>query len=42
MKTKKAKKTERLLSDELVRSIEELREKIRAESGEFDVVALIC
>lgn len=41
MKTGKTKTRDRLISDDLIRAIEETREKIRAESGEFDVVAMV-
>ena len=42
METKeKKKKTEPLISEETFRRIDEVRERIRSRSGEFDVVAMI-
>jgi len=41
MKTEETKTAKRLLSDDLIRRVEELRERIRRESGEVDVVALV-
>ena len=41
MKTEETKTAKRLLSDELIRRVEAVRERIRRESGEVDVVALV-
>ena len=41
METKEKKKAEPLISEELFRKIDEVRERIRARSGEFDVVAMV-
>ncbi len=41
MKTEATREKKRLISDKLFREIDEIREKIRAESGEFDVVAMV-
>jgi len=41
MKTEEKKETKRLISDELFADIDTVREKVRREYGEFDVVALV-
>ena len=41
MKTEEKIEKKRLLSDELIRRVEAVRERIRRESGEVDVVALV-
>ncbi|MEO6196586.1 MAG: hypothetical protein ABIP58_00590, partial [Dehalococcoidia bacterium] len=41
MKTGETKKTDRLISDDLIKAIEETRDKILRESGPVDVVALV-
>ena len=41
MKTEDEKETKHLISDELMAEIEALREEVRREYGEFDVVAMI-
>jgi excisionase family DNA binding protein len=41
MKTEETKTAKRLLSDDLIRRVEAVRERIRRESGEFDVVAML-
>jgi len=41
MRMDDTKKTERLIGDKLLAEIDRVREKIREEAGEFDVVALL-
>jgi len=41
MRMDETKKNERLIGDKLLAEIDRVREKIREEAGEFDVVALL-
>ena len=41
MRMDETKNTERLIGDKLLAEIDRVREKIREEAGEFDVVALL-